>query len=324
MSNTEKNLSVFGNIIANDEIADFLRLVDITTKIFNQDIAVLEIMPGGLTNKNFHAVLADGKQVAIRLAGKGTASYINRPGEKVNASLMSFIGIAPEVYFYDATTGSQIVEYIDAPTMHPHDFQTRTEVMEKAGQTMARYHNSGCHFASSFDPIAQVKGYLEILKEHNYDKRYEGWDRMSETLGRIEAAYAKRPAPVAPCHCDTLAENFMLQADGTMRMIDWEYSGMTDPYYDCACVCVENPLDEKCEGIYFGAYCGGEPTEEQKARLLINKFLVTTHWSTWSLVQICYGKDEDFYWEYGRTRAVQACSFLDNPNFDRYLELISK
>lgn len=92
---TARNKSVFGDVIANDEINDFLRLVNITRDIFKQGIAVLEIMPGGLTNKNFRAVLEDGTQIAIRLAGKGTANYINRPGEKQNAGQMAFQGIAP-------------------------------------------------------------------------------------------------------------------------------------------------------------------------------------------------------------------------------------
>jgi len=107
-----------------------------------------------------------------------------------------------------------------------------------------------------------------------------------------------------------------------MRVIDWEYGGMNDAFFDLACIVVENPLNEACEETLLRAYCGGEPADEQRARLLINKFLVTTHWSTWSLVQICYGKDPDFYWEYGRERAEQACSFLDNANYKRYLALI--
>ena len=37
---------------------------------------------------------------------------------------------------------------------------------------------------------------------------------------------------------------------------------MNDGYYDIACVCVENPLDAKCEETYLRAYCGGEPSEE--------------------------------------------------------------
>lgn len=96
----QKNLSVFGDIIRNEEIADFIRLVNLTRDIFHQELTVLEIMPGGLTNKNFRAVLENGTQVAIRLAGKGTATYINRPGEKHNATQMASLGIAPEIYYY--------------------------------------------------------------------------------------------------------------------------------------------------------------------------------------------------------------------------------
>lgn len=57
----------------------------------------------------------------------------------------------------------------------------------------------------------------------------------------------------------------MLQGE-QMRVIDWEYGGMNDGYYDIACVCVENPLDAHCEDVFFRAYCGGEPSEEAKAR----------------------------------------------------------
>lgn len=321
MHENQGNLSVFGNVINNEEISNFIRLVNLARDIFHQELVTLEIMPGGLTNKNFYAVTQDGTQIAIRLAGKGTASYINRPGEKHNATEIASIDIAPEIYYYDPTTGSQIVEYIDAPTMHPVDFQTRDEVLTKSGKVMRRYHDSGLTFKTEFNPIVKIDTYRDIMKEHSYEKRYEGWAQMVDGLTKISAAYAKNPPRQVPCHNDTLAENFMLQGE-RMRVIDWEYGGMNDGYYDIACVCVENPLDEKCEETFLRAYCGGEPSDEARARLLVNKFLVTAHWSTWSLVQICYGKDADFYWEYGRTRAVQACSFLNDPNFPRYLGLI--
>ena len=152
---------------------------------------------------------------------------------------------------------------------------SRDEVLVKAGAVMRRYHDSGLEFKTSFDPVAKIDEYKAILDEHNYGKRYEGWERMVEALERIRAAYAKQPPRRVPCHNDALAENFMLQGE-QMRVIDWEYGGMNDGYYDIACVCVENPLDARCEDVFFRAYCGGEPSEEAKARLLINKFLVTT------------------------------------------------
>lgn len=189
----ENNMSVFGTVIRNEEIADFMRLLNLAREIFKQELTVVEIMPGGLTNKNFRAVTEDGTQIAIRLAGQGTANYINRPGEKHNAGEIAGLGIAPEIYYYDPKTGSQIVEYIDAPTMHPVDFQTRDEVLVKAGAVMRRYHDSGLEFKTSFDPVAKIDEYKAILDEHSYGKRYEGWERMVEALERIRAAYAKQP-----------------------------------------------------------------------------------------------------------------------------------
>ena len=179
----ENNMSVFGTVIRNEEIADFMRLLNLAREIFKQELTVVEIMPGGLTNKNFRAVTEDGTQIAIRLAGQGTANYINRPGEKHNAGEIAGLGIAPEIYYYDPKTGSQIVEYIDAPTMHPVDFQTRDEVLVKAGAVMRRYHDSGLEFKTSFDPVAKIDEYKAILDEHSYGKRYEAgsawWRRWS-------------------------------------------------------------------------------------------------------------------------------------------------
>ena len=207
--------------------------------------------------------------------------------------------------------------------MHPEDFQTRDDVLIKAGKVLRRIHDSGKHFQSAFDPLAAIADYLKILSVNNVEERYDGWERIQENLTRIGQFYQEHPPKQVPCHNDTLAENFMLQGD-VMRMIDWEYSGMNDAYFDLACVCVENPLDDRCEAIFHHAYCDGVPDELSLARMLVNKFLVTTHWSTWALVQMSYGKDHDFYWEYGRVRAVQALSFLDDPRFPHYLDLIAQ
>ena len=37
----QKNLSVFGDIVRNEEIADFIRLVNLTRDIFHQEMTAL-------------------------------------------------------------------------------------------------------------------------------------------------------------------------------------------------------------------------------------------------------------------------------------------
>lgn len=318
---TNENISVFGSNLQPYETADFLRLVNLAQTAFCEEIRNIELMPGGLTNKNFKIVTQNETAIAVRVAGPGTASYINRPAEKHNASLIASMGIAPEIYYYDPKTGSQLCEFIEADTMHAEDFNNNPDVVIKSAEVMRKYHDSGMEFKSTLDPIAKIKEYLEILKENGFDKRYEVWDRIADSLLKIEEAYGNNPPKLVPCHNDTLAENFMYDGK-VMRVIDWEYSGMNDRFYDMSCIFVENELNQEHEELYLKTYFGAEPTEEERARVLINKFLVNAHWSTWSLVQIAYGKEHDFYWEYGRTRAVTCDEFMDDPNFDHFIELI--
>lgn len=320
-SKITENLSVFGNVLQPHDVPDFFRLSDLIKTAAAQDISMVEIMPGGLTNKNFKITLADGSVVAMRVAGKGTAGYLDRPAERHNATLMASIGIAPVIYYYDPKTGSQCVEFIEAATMHAPDFQTNRDVLTKAAQIMRRYHDSGYQFISEFDPIEKIMTYLGILKEHNFKEIYEGFDKIRENMDKLKKAYEVNPPKKVCCHNDTLAENFMYDGK-VMRMIDWEYGGMNDRYFDIACVIVENPLDQETEDALVKAYFGDEVNEEVLARVLLNKFLVNAHWSIWSLVQICYGKDHDFYWDYGLYRANYCLNLMKDPKFDHYMEVV--
>ena len=54
------------------------------------------------------------------------------------------------------------------------------------------------------------------------------------------------------CHNDLLSENFILDADGKMWVIDWEYGGMTDPYFDLGDFCVEHPSQRDEERLIIG------------------------------------------------------------------------
>lgn len=322
MKAKKDNLNVFANTtLQSYDLPDFFRLSILAKTAYSQDIEQLDIMPGGLTNKNFKITLPDDTVIAMRVAGKGTAGYLNRPAEKHNATLMASIGIAPEIYYYDPKTGSQLCEFIKAETMHDVDFQTNLDVLTKAANIMKKYHESGCEFISQFNPIEKIMTYLGIIKEHNFTEMYDGFDKIKEKINLLKAAYETNPPPLVPCHNDTLPENFMYDGK-VMRVIDWEYGGMNDRYFDLGCVIVENPLDAETEAAFVKAYFGAEPNEEQLARVLLNKFLVNAHWAIWSIVQICYGKDHDFYWGYGLHRINYCLELMKEPNFDRYLKLI--
>ncbi len=311
----------FWSILRADEIQDFLELVDLAGKILKKRVADIEILAGGLTNKSFKLTMEDGQLVVMRLAGRGTGEYINRKAEKNNSTKAAGLGIAPEIYYFDAETGSQLVEFVKLPTMHIEDFQTNTTVITEAGKLLRRLHTSGIKFLGAFDPVKGIIDYVNILEQKGFAERFEGWDKIYKVVQQVDAAYKKNPPPQAPCHNDVLAENFMYDGK-TMMLIDWEYGGTGDPYYDVSGAITEDLMDKNATETWLKAYFGGEPTEEQRARVDVNKFLYCTYWSVWSLVQIANGKEREFYWEYGLHRAKLGLEYMSDPNFDKYVALL--
>lgn len=316
-----KNVCGLGDYIQSHDMPQLLHMIDLLKTAYSVEVKSIDIMPGGLTNKNLKIITDNDDAYAVRLAGQGTHSFINRQAEKHNAALMASLGIAPEIYYYDQISGSQLCKYINAETMHPEDFNSNPDVIIKTAEIMSKYHNSGMEFMSKFDSIDKIHDYNEILIEKNFDKRYQMWDRILQMIEEIRKAYERRPVELVPCHNDTLAENFLY--DGKiMHIVDWEYSGMGDKFFDISCVFVENRLSKAHEKMYLKQYFGAEPSIEDCARVLINKFLVNAHWSIWALVQIASGKDYDFYWAYGKKRAVECNEIIIDPDFDCYLKLI--
>ena len=128
-----------------------------------------------------------------------------------------------------------------------------------------------------------------------------------------------KPAPVA-CHNDLLSENFILAPDGKMWVIDWEYGGMTDPYFDLGDFCVEHPLIGRRGAVRRSrAYCGGMD-EHRYARMMLHKLVADLWWSIWAMIQVRVSKiDFDFY-EYGMARIARFCDNAAHTDFEGWLE----
>ena len=282
-------------------------------------------MPGGLTNRNFKVEFEDGKKYAFRIAGEGTAEYLNRPSERDAVAKAQILGISPAFYWYDESTGTNICGFAEGTTMNANDFYTRKEVAEHAAPILRKIHTSGLKEINTFDPFAERKGYYEYLKNNDWTKFYEELKVINPIYQEIEKSFAEKPFPVVFSHNDCLAANFIFdEPNDTMSIIDWEYCGMNYYFFDLAALISENDMEEDMEEITIRAYFGGEPTEQQRAEVLIGKFLMDGLWIPWALVQSVTKVDErDMYWDWGYVRVKRCLKHMANPNWDKYLKMMT-
>lgn len=291
--------------------------------LFKSEPVSAVYMPGGLTNRNFK-VFVDGKFYAFRLAGEGTAEYLNRPSEKDCVSKVSKLGIAPAFYYYDPSTGSNVAEFVEGETMTKPDFCNRSDILEHAAKILRTYHKSGIELISVFDPFTEIENYRQYLKDNNWSRYYDEMEMLYEIHDRIKAQLKKNPLPLVCSHNDCLSENFLYDfTKDEVHLIDWEYCGMNFYTFDIAAVISENDMEEDKEEEFMRYYFEGEPTERQRAEVLVSKFIMDGLWVPWALVQSVTKVDErDMYWDWGYVRVRRCLKHMSNPNFERYLELV--
>lgn len=276
---------------------------------------------GGLTNRVYRIAAGDGSW-CLRLPGQGTEEYINRDHEARSAALAARAGVSPELVFADAASGVMVTRFVEgAVTMTPDLFGSRAGAPARAGEAFARLHRSSAVFPFRFELFTMIDDYLKVLSTKTVDLP-DGYARVVGDAETIRVALARNPAPLAPCHCDPLCENF-LDAAGRMWIVDWEYSGMNDPMWDLGDLSVEAGFDETQEAEMMAAYFGREPTPAEHGRMVVYKAMCDLLWTLWGLIQHANGNPADDFQAYALNRFERCKALMASPGFASHVRAVA-
>ena len=292
---------------ADAALAAALRSVPLLAAIDRDKLEVSRL--GGLTNLVYR-VRALGDTFCLRIPGPGTAEYIDRKAEQVNARAAASAGIAPAVLYY-GDDGVMLMPMLDGATMSPKLF-AEPGAAARAGAALKRLHGSGEQFASKFELFEQIDKYLAELGTDA--KLPDGYAAALETAQSVRAALAAQPLPSAPCHCDPLCENFI--DDGAkIWIIDFEYGGMNDPLWDLGDLCVEAALDGEREAELLLSYFGAPPSPAERGRVVLYKAMCDLLWTLWGLLQHKNGNPAEDFWAYSLERFARCTKLMATPEF---------
>jgi thiamine kinase-like enzyme len=126
--------------------------------------------------------------------------------------------------------------------------------MGRVVAAMRRYHE-GPAFDGSYSPFRTIEAYLLAARGGGASLPAD-IDALQAQIAAIERALAGRLELARPCHNDLWGSNLI--DDGVqVRIVDWEYAGMGDVFFDLANYAIYGcPSDAACEGLlraYFGA-----------------------------------------------------------------------
>ena len=254
------------------------RVEEMVERVWPGRSAEVEALGGGITNRNFK-VMVDGGTYVLRIGGKDTELLgIDRRVEHEASLVAAAIGVGPEVISFIEPEGYLVTRFIEGDVVAPEAI-LQPEALRRVAQALRAVH-AGPPIPARFDSFRVVEAYAATATAHGIAVP-PAYGRAREIAAEVERA--RGPVPERPCHNDLLTANFI--DDGTrIRIVDWEYAGMGDVYFDLANFAVNNGLPEAGTAELLRAYFGGLTSEH--ARLLtLMRFMSDFREAMWGVVQ---------------------------------------
>ena len=284
---------------------DYDNLISYLNAIFpnehiEKEVSIMQI--GGMSNKNFK--VTKGKlEYVLRVPGNGSEGMVVRSNEEQNSMQACKMGINPPIRYFNAKTGIKLADFVkNAETLNGATIQ-RPSSMKKIVKIFQTLHHSHVRFGNEFNVFNEIRNYERLLEECN-GTMYEGYENQREKVLRLEDYLNKLGVSIKPCHNDLVAENFLKAEDGTIYLIDWEYSGMNDPMWDIAALFLENNFSEENQDYFLSHYFNGKEPENARKKIFVYQILMDWLWSLWTVIKEAQGDDFGTYGVDRYTRAI--------------------
>lgn len=253
-------------------------------------------LSGGITNLNFK-IEADGRAYVIRLAGEGTDQLgIKRDVEHAANKAAGELGIAPEIMYFIEPEGYIVTRFVNGKRIMPEDI-VKPDYLARVAQKLRLFHRNAPKLEGKFDVFRRVEMLTKVSKSRGA-KFPNDWDFIMKKMREAEKALLKDPYKPTPCHNDLLNLNWLeeeVAGDiGEIRLLDWEYAGMGDIFFDLGNFSHHHRLNEDQIRIFLTSYFG-TMTPKHYARLRIMWAVSELHEAMWGTTQTVISKlEEDF------------------------------
>jgi thiamine kinase-like enzyme len=238
-------------------------------------------LDGGITNRNF-LVHFGGDDYVVRLPGKDTNLLgIDREAERQATKQASELGIGPKVAAMLEEPPCLVTCFVEGEVMSPEGLRARTD---DVGRMLRAMHESGLTLPTDFHVQDLVREYADVARSRGGETP-AAYDDALATAGEIVDAVGGHPEHGSrPNHNDLLAANF-IDTGGGIVIVDWEYAGMGDPFFDLGNFSVNNELDDAEQEQLLEAYFGEPATERRVAALKLFRFMSDFREAMWGVIQ---------------------------------------
>jgi thiamine kinase-like enzyme len=221
-------------------------------------------LKGGLTNRNYR-LDCEGERFVLRVMGDNSKLLgISRQAEHACLQAAHAIGIGPEVMAFFPDKGALVTRFVAGRVLVPEALKDPA-ILRRVVASLRQYHekSNGVGTFSAFKTVRRY--YAQACKCKVAFPRNIG--RALRILARIEDE-AGVPNRVCPCHNDLLSSN-LIDDRRMVWILDWEYGGEGDLFFDLGNLAANNLFDGEQENRLLQYYFDqARPADLRRLRLM--------------------------------------------------------
>jgi thiamine kinase-like enzyme len=277
-------------------------------------------LTGGATNLNFCVQVAD-IRYALRVCGGDIARRVSVGSRAHGAEIQSAVaagGVGVPLHAYALPDGHLLADFIDdAVTLSPAEMRRRGLIpaMARILRTLHDLPPISCSW-SAMDDIEHYRGIADderLPLPHDVDHLQTAAAEVSDLTNSV-------PGARGLCHNDLQIQNFLL-SDQRLWLVDWEWGGMANRYFDLGAVMVNGSFSHEEAAVFCREYFGeAVDMDAELARAELMTLVSAVREALWS---VAAGPVLPNDWDYG----AWASTYFDRARrmvqSDRFRDLLA-
>lgn len=228
------------------------------------EVKVIGRLMGGMSHLTYR-IRIKGEDYTYRMVGEGGNLFVDRRIEYENLVRIEPLGINNETIYFNIDNGDKAARYVEGKVLSAIDFHNHLDAL---AQTLYQLHH---HTFAEDIPDYGLVDRLSLYESYTRGNHPRYLELKKLWIRKYQAEHADKPKVF--CHNDAQRSNIVI--GNRLYLLDWEYAGMNEFYYDIASfgnICFEDAF------TLLDVYLGRKATASQRNHVRFYRMFQALQW----------------------------------------------
>lgn len=290
---------------------DAIEIIENILKVNKKDIHNIHTLKKGMTNRSF-IFTVNNKRYIMRIPGEGTDKLIDRREEYDVYQRVKKEPYTETILYLNPDNGYKISEFLE--NTRNSDSNNVQDVKESMN-VLRKFHSQNYQVDHTFDIWKQIDFYESLRKTAS---AYRDYEEIKDWVLKLKPFIKDNVTKWSLCHIDANYDNFLIDQNNNVFLIDWEYAGMQDPDLDIAMYAIYAGYTKEKIDQLINIYYENKVSENIRYKIYAYVAVGGLLWSNWCEYKQSLGLDFGEYslaqYRYAKEYSKLVLNYLEKKN----------